>query len=1491
MQRGRELFPSLTVWVLLLFYGTAATTALASEKIAKIALDSTVHVSIVDDAQDSLHGIGSGFFVGPNMVATNYHVIEDLLIAKARLVGGVKLVGEEEIYIIEDIVVHNKERDLAVVKVREVKGAGIDVPALPLGDSDAVQIGETIYVAGSPQGLEGTFTKGIISGIRPEGISLVRGKVLQMNASISQGSSGGPVLNEIGKVIGISVGHRIDGQNLNFAIPVNYLKAIMPTTPIPVKPEQAKPKVDPPPVRPKPTKPQADLPSTEPKPALTPQEIAKTALGSTVHLSVRDAKGESWTGSGFVVDDGQIATNYHVIDNMLVGGARLVGKEEIYPIEAILAGDKERDLAVIKVAGIDAPTLPLGDSDTVEVMDTIYVAGNPQGWEGTVVPGNISAIRQFEDRVPLKFFQMTAPISQGSSGGPVVNEKGEVVGISFATHRNGQNLNFAIPVNYLKIIMTTTPTPVKPKQAKVDPPPVESMSIKPQADPPPTERKLALKPLEIKKIANRSMMLLRVMDLSGKRGSASGFVVHGGYIATNYHVVENLLIGRAKLIGKKKWHYFRGPILMTDKEHDLAVVKVAGMNAPALRLGDSDTVKIDDLIYAASNPPGPEDRPMEGTVTIGRIRNIQRAAMLSSGKRLLGKKLQIDASVEPGSSGGPVLNDRGEVIGIIVAGYSGALEEEYVPMGYNYAIAVNHLKQLAKRHGIPITPTPPEEPPIMKHVPPSRVSVGDQISLTLDLTGSKAPRQVTIHYKIYDKNGNELEPNNRKMRLGSKRPASSTRIYRVDLPAQNHVGSIEYYIAVEYDNHSRFRDPSDQNRHYRVPIVDDKPPTISVGYPPPDAKFGPNREVVFRAEVTDNTAVKEVHIHISSPFNDPQSYKLIAKGSSDIYTIPITFANMTNLRYHLTATDEEGNEGRSKDRHLEIRITPQENLENGIKFYEEAGYREAIIALSAAVQELKDPKDRAEAYLYLGGAKRGAGEGSDKVRGQFHNAIRHNPDQELPPRLGKDHPIFAELIEEVRQELTGELTVISLLPETKIWIEGNEVDRKMLGAGIVERRLLKGSYIVEGIYAGGSKRRNVTIEPNRHKEIDLGIPPDIKHDSPSRISVGERVPLTLDLSSTKSPQQVKVYYKTYDRDNSELEQDDQEMSLWGQQSAPSTWVYNVDLPAQKHAGSIEYYIAVEYENHGVFRHPRDQYDHHQISIVGDNGPTISLLYPPDGEKFKRDQKITIRAEVRSSLSIKAVHVHFSSSSRQKMSQENSSDVYTTQITVSQPLRYYLIVTDEAGNISESESRRIEIKGASVEVDDDEESELEQGEDNTPTDSGRTENDPSVSPVYQGIWASVSAEAASTSAGDGSYMFGLAYLREGKTHPTLGAQLDFSPDRTNMSAMLQWGPALGKHRVAFALLGGVAQYEDFPGSTHTTPIFGGGLKLYPLDKIAINATSLIKFPSDFETTRLYSYEVGIRFYITRELSLRAGYGQLFLGDRNIPTIQFGLGYTF
>ena len=931
----------------------------------------------------------------------------------------------------------------------------------------------------------------------------------------------------------------------------------------------------------------------------------------------------------------------------------------------------------------------------------------------------------------------------------------------------------------------------------------------------------ALTPSDIRKIANRSTVLLSIRDVYGNRiGYGSGFVAGPDQIATNYHVIENRSRVFAKLVGKEKW-YAVGRTLTYDKDRDLAVVKVTGINAPALPLGDSDTVKIGETIYVAGNPSGPEGRAMEGTITIGTIRNIRIEDIPMGGKPLRGKKLQIDASIEPGSSGGPVLNDSGKVIGISVGGYPGIGLKEYIPQGYNYAIAVNHLKPLVK---IPIAR------PIVNNDSPSKISVGEIIPLTVNIISTKSPHQVTIHYKIYDKDGNELEPNDQKMRLSDQKPKSSTWVYKVGLPSQKHVGSIAYYIEIKYDTHLVFRYPRAKNRHYQVSIVDEKPPRISLLYPPEGAKFGANQEITIRAKVTDNIAVQDVHIH-TSWFNNEQSQKLTVEGSSDIYTINITLRNIVTLRYHLTATDKEGNESRSEPRHLEIKITTQENFEKGIKLYERARYNEAIEALSSAVRELEDPEQRAEAYLYLGGAKRGFGESNEKVKEQFQEAIRHNPDQALPPRIGQDHPIFAELLEEVRKELTGELTIISLPPQTEIWIYGTGTDRKMLGTGIVSSRLLKGNYIVEGIYAGKSSRKTVAIEPNRHTELNLEIPPDIKHDAPSRISVGKIIPLTLNLISTKNPQQVTIYYTIYDKDGNELEPNSQEMRLQEKQPAPSTWGYKVNLPSQNYVGSIEYYITVEYDNHLVFRDPSAKDRHYQISVVDEKSPTISSPDPNTGSE--------------------------------KETESESSRIKTP--------------TDSAENEGES--------GQEKDLPEEEPPEEEPNDDPPPPP-------PPPSTIYQGIWVSFAANDAFISGSDGSYMFRLAYLSEGKNQSTLGVQLDFSyPDRTNVNAIVQWGPALGESDVAFTLLGGIAAYEDSPRSTHITPILGAGLKFYPGEKIAIDATGSIKLRSDYDTTGLYHYEIGARFYITRELNLRIGYGKLYLGNRDLTTIQVGLGYTF
>ena len=191
-------------------------------------------------------------------------------------------------------------------------------------------------------------------------------------------------------------------------------------------------------------------------PAQTAEQIAEKALAATVYLEMKNSTGTTLGfGSGFFVRENLIATNYHVIEGAAQGTAKLVGKYTTYNIEGITATDQTNDLAILKVNAYGIKPLPLGNSDNVRIGATVYVAGNPKGLEGTFSDGIISSRR---DRYTQERLQMTAPISPGSSGGPVLNRKGEIIGVSFMTIEGGQNLNFAIPSGYLRGLLARSST-------------------------------------------------------------------------------------------------------------------------------------------------------------------------------------------------------------------------------------------------------------------------------------------------------------------------------------------------------------------------------------------------------------------------------------------------------------------------------------------------------------------------------------------------------------------------------------------------------------------------------------------------------------------------------------------------------------------------------------------------------------------------------------------------------------------------------------------------------------------------------------------------------------------------------------------------------------------------------------------------------------------------------------------------------------------------
>ncbi|MXV73341.1 serine protease, partial [Candidatus Poribacteria bacterium] len=189
----------------------------------------------------------------------------------------------------------------------------------------------------------------------------------------------------------------------------------------------------------------------------TAVQLAEKALAATVFLEMVDVNGQPLGfGSGFFVQHNQIATNFHVIAGASRGTARLVDKP--YDIEGITASDVENDLAILKVSDSIVQPLPLGDSDAVQLGDIVYVSGNPKESESAFSDGIISGSREIGNQT---FLQMTAPISPGGSGGPVLNEKGEVIGLSFVSLEDGQSLDCVIPSNYLNALISKSEA-VKP---------------------------------------------------------------------------------------------------------------------------------------------------------------------------------------------------------------------------------------------------------------------------------------------------------------------------------------------------------------------------------------------------------------------------------------------------------------------------------------------------------------------------------------------------------------------------------------------------------------------------------------------------------------------------------------------------------------------------------------------------------------------------------------------------------------------------------------------------------------------------------------------------------------------------------------------------------------------------------------------------------------------------------------------------------------------
>jgi hypothetical protein len=182
-------------------------------ELVKATLDSVVLI-VVSDSLGKPLAAGSGFIVSPDgRVVTNHHVIADAWSATVKLNNGAT-------FAVDGVLADDSVHDLAVVKV-----SGKNLPALPLGDSDRLSVGDHVVAIGSPLGfLENSVSDGIVSAIREGGNGTLW---IQTTAAASHGNSGGPLLTMDGQVVGVLTLKATEGENLNFAVPSKLISPLL----------------------------------------------------------------------------------------------------------------------------------------------------------------------------------------------------------------------------------------------------------------------------------------------------------------------------------------------------------------------------------------------------------------------------------------------------------------------------------------------------------------------------------------------------------------------------------------------------------------------------------------------------------------------------------------------------------------------------------------------------------------------------------------------------------------------------------------------------------------------------------------------------------------------------------------------------------------------------------------------------------------------------------------------------------------------------------------------------------------------------------------------------------------------------------------------------------------------------------------------------------------------------------------------------------------
>ena len=248
---------------------------------------------------------------------------------------------------------------------------------------------------------------------------------------------------------------------------------------------------------------------------------AKPAVVQIVALDFENKPVKSGTGF-FISSDGNLLTNYHVVS----GAHSLLAKTAsgtIYVFKEIIAFSPKADVALLRFHVTDVPHLDLSSTADAVEGQRVLVIGNPAGLEGTVSDGVISAFR--DNRTMI---QITAPISHGSSGSPVLDESGRVLGIATLVLQEGQNLSFAISAETVRasVLSEVAKDQSSQESAAIDPP--VSLNQPTSESAPPSESALIFKldrALEAHDWGTVSTYVANgVVDYFGHRNASAAFI-------------------------------------------------------------------------------------------------------------------------------------------------------------------------------------------------------------------------------------------------------------------------------------------------------------------------------------------------------------------------------------------------------------------------------------------------------------------------------------------------------------------------------------------------------------------------------------------------------------------------------------------------------------------------------------------------------------------------------------------------------------------------------------------------------------------------------------------------------------------------------------------------------------------------------------------------------------------------------------------------------